>query len=204
MADFTRIRPANDIAALELSSWCSGLLSQISEFNHIVRHDLYASAATRIRVEEGLSGVRCVLFFGHGTETELLGARYSALIDTLNIESASRAIVFAVACSSASVLGTFAVSKGVECYLGFDGPLVWISRDPEDQFQPAATRGILRLIHGGTTGGALEEMTAAFGDVADYYLNGKGKGKSNSTIGWLAAFWNQKHLQLHGSGGATL
>lgn len=204
MANFCIIRPANDVGALELSSWWAILLPEIARPNHRVRNDLYASAATRTRTGEGLKGVRCVVFFGHGTETELLGAQYAALVDTLNIGNAAGAIVVAIACSSASVLGFDAVSRGVECYLGFNAPFLWISRDPEIQFQPAATRGILRLIRGGTTGGALEEMMAAFGDVVDYYLNGEGKGRSNSTIGWLAAFWNQKHLQLHGSSSASL
>jgi hypothetical protein len=204
MANFCTIRPANDAAALELSTWCAAVLPAIAHAGHAVTHDLYATAAIRRAAGNSIAGVRCVLFFGHGSDTELLGAQNSALIDTLNVAKASGAIFVAIACSSASVLGPDAIQKGVHSYLGFDSRFAWISRDPDNKFQPAATGGILQLISGSTTADAFQLMFAAFGDVVDYYLNGAGKGKTNSTIGWLTAFWSQQHLQMLGDNSAIL
>jgi hypothetical protein len=202
MADFTLIRPANDAAALELSNWCAALIPTI-QANHSIAHDLYAGAATRTSVDTALKGVRCILFFGHGKDAELLGAS-GALVDTVNAGFAQGAILIAIACSSAKVLGPDAVHHGVSAYLGFKDRFVWISRDPDHQFEAAATAGISRLLASDEIGAALGEMQAYFRSAVLYYLNGTGRTSPNRAIGWLAAFWDLQHLELQGTDSARL
>src|SRR3974390_1332049 len=125
MSDFFLIRPANDTVALELSSWCSSVSWSIPANGDNIDTELYASAPPRAAVETALPGMRCILFFGHGTYTELLGAA-RALIDTANIAKATGSIVVAIACSSASVLGPDAIRQGVLAYLGFNDRFVWL------------------------------------------------------------------------------
>jgi hypothetical protein len=204
MANFCAIRPANDAASLELSIWCAALLPAIAGSNHTVATDLYASAAVRRAVERAFANIRCVLFFGHGTETELLGARDAALVDGLNIAQARGAIFISIACSSASVLGRNAIENGVESYLGFSGPFAWVARDPDNRFQPATCRGILGMLEGMTTGAATQTMGEAFTEVVDFYLSGAGQGTTNSAFGYLTAFWDRQHLLLLGNRNAVL
>jgi len=204
MADFCAIRPANDTETVELASWCALVFPAIRSSGHSLVKDLYATRATRRAAGTAMTGMRCVLFFGHGTDTELLGAQDKALVDSLNIGNASGAIVIAIACSSGTALGPLAIQKGVESYLGFDGLFVWLSRDPDGVFQPAITDGIERLITGGDIDDVRQLIYDGLEAVIDYYQNGAGSGTTNSTNGWLTAFWSQRHLVLHGYTAARL
>lgn len=202
MSDFCTIRPASDAVAIELSAWCAALLPTIRHKHNLII-DLCASAVTRRAAGNAMHGANCVLFFGHGTPSSLVGAQFPALIDNLNIGNASGALFIAIACSSASVLGLDAIQQKVESYLGFNGLLAWICGDPDNQFQPATTCGIEKLIHGATIGEAEKEMYIEFGNVVTYY-QGLGNSKPNHTLGWLTAFWNQQHLKIHGNTRARL
>ena len=204
MGRFCTIRPANDVAALELSMWCSALHPVIGTSGHELTKDIYASSAVRSTFSGAVGNADCVLFFGHGSETELLGERNVAFVDGMNISLAAGKVFIAVACSSARVLGPVAIQNSVKSYLGFNGLLVWIHGDPNNQFQPATTIGIRRLLLGGTTGDARLKMFEAFGNAVDFYLNGTGRGTANSAIGWLAAYWDQQHLVLLGYTKAAL
>jgi hypothetical protein len=203
MPDLCLIRPANDVFALELGSWCGRLKSDIQKAGHSIGHDLYATTATRTAVEAAMSRARCTIFFGHGSYAELLGAG-GALVDTANVTKARNSVVVAIACSSAKVLGPDAISQGVDVYLGFSEKFAWLFGDADKQFEPAAVSGVLALVRGGDAGQALAQMIAAFGNVKDYYLHGAGKGAINSTGGWLSAFWNSNHITLLGATSAKL
>jgi hypothetical protein len=203
MADFTLVRPANDAVALELSGWCVNKKASVLSNGHVIANDLHASAATRSAVTSALSGSRCVLFFGHGKDAELLGSG-GALVDAANIGSASGAIVVAIACLSSKVLGPNAVHAGVDGYLGFSERLVWVSRDPDGQFEPTVTAGIDELLSGNNLGDAEAAMQRELNSVVQFYLNGAGQSPPNRALGWLSAFWDAQHVRLDGNAGATL
>ena len=197
MPDFCLIRPASDAYAAELARWCASLKADITAAGHTISHDLAGSSATRTAVDTAMPGMRCVVFFGHGSYTELLGGS-GALVDTANVANARNAILAAIACSSAKVLGLDAVSQGVEAYLGFSEKFVWLSGDPDGQFAPAAKKGLLTLLSGSDAGQALADMAQAFDDVKNYYLTGAGRRTTNSTAGWLSAYWDSNHVTLIG------
>ena len=203
MSDFCLIRPASDAFAAELSVWCSNLKPHITGAGHSIQHDLSGTSATRTAVDSAIPGMRCVVFFGHGSYTELLGAN-GALVDTANVAKAKNSILVAIACSSAKVLGLDATNQGADVYLGFSEKFVWISGDPDGQFEPAAKKGLLTLLARGDAGQALTAMAQAFDDVKNYYLNGAGKGSTNSTAGWLSAYWDSNHVTLIGPTSTTL
>ena len=123
--------------------WCSALHPVIGGSGHELTKDIYASSAVRSTFSGAVGNADCVLFFGHGSETELLGERNVALVDGMNISMAAGKVFIAVA-----------IQNSVKSYLGFNGLLVWIHGDPNNQFQPATTIGIRRLLLGGTTGDA--------------------------------------------------
>jgi hypothetical protein len=203
MADFVLIRPANDAAAIDLSNWGANLRPDVASALHTLAADLYAAATTRSAVDAAFPGTRCVLFFGHGNYAELLGAG-NILVDTANIGRISGNIFVAIACSSANVLGPDAVSQGVEAYLGFTDRFAWVSRDPDSQFEPAATAGIRELLAGRTIDDAKLEMESGFQNTVRFYQTGAGRGTPNSTFGWLTAWWDIGHLALIGIKTTTL
>jgi hypothetical protein len=47
-------------------------------------------------------------------------------------------------------------------------------------------------------------METALKNVVDYYHPGAGKSSPNAAIGFLAAFWDLRHLALHGNSAYTL
>jgi len=116
VAQVLTIRPANDAAALELASWCGALLPSVSRSAHTLAADLASARATRLNVDANLAGSGCVIFYGHGKDSELVGSGGIALVDALNVGSCAQAIVVAVACNSAKVLGPFGVSNGVAAF----------------------------------------------------------------------------------------
>jgi hypothetical protein len=197
----TLIHPANDAAALELSNWCTRIIPHLNE--GLAVKTLYAGSANRASIPPALLNAHCVLFYGHGGDAELLGAS-GPIIDTENVGLAKGAILVAVACSSAKVLGPTAVSQGLRAYLGFRDRFVWVSRDPEGCFEAAINAGVHRVVRGDTMEEAVTTMRDGLGDVVEYYLNGQGRKSPNRALGWLAAFWDQQHLELHGRGSVSL
>ncbi len=199
----TVIHPANDASALELSNWCRNLLSYINGGPGLGANR-YAGSADRTSIGGALRNAQAVLFYGHGSDAELLGASWP-IIDAENIGLAAGSIFVAIACSSAKVLGPTSVKRGVTAYLGFRDRFVWVSRDPDDGcFEEAINSGVSKLIDGGTAADALDSMSSALGDIVEYYLNGEGKKSPNRAIGWLAAYWDQQHIELHGLNTARL
>lgn len=135
---------------------------------------------------------------------ELLGSG-GALMDMVNISTASGAIAVAIASLLSKVLGPNAVHAGVDDYLGFSERLVWISRDPDGQFEPALTSGIDGLISRSTDLlGAQHGMQRQLANVVQFYPNGTGRSSPNRALGWLAAFWDAQHVRFNGNGAATL
>jgi hypothetical protein len=88
----------------------------------------------------------------------------------------------------------------VLAYLGFRDRFVWVSRDPDDGcFEEAIDSGVYLLIMNyGTAEDAVEAIHRSLGEIVEYYLNGKGRKSPNRAIGWLAAYWDQQHIELHG------
>lgn len=203
MADFLLIRPANDAAALDLSNWCTNLIPTLAAGGHTVAGDLHATAATRAAIRSNLPAKRCVTFWGHGTSTQLRGAG-GPLVDTANVGLAAGSIFLAIACSSADVLGPDAISQGVEAWLGFNNLFVWVSRDPDRQFEPAIAAGVKDLIAGGDVDSARAAIFTGLQRAFVFYQTGAGRGTTNSTFGWLAASHDSSRLTLVGNPAATL
>jgi hypothetical protein len=203
MSDLSLVRPSNDPAAAELSDWAASLIPDITASSHKYT-DRKGAGATRTAVETELTKSRATLFFGHGLKSRLQG--YSSdVVDVANIGKAAGNIVIAIACWSAVTLGPASISSGIDAYLGFDEALVWITRDPDRQFGPAATSGPRDMI---TTGSDIAACAARlqqqFDAVFQYYRTGAGASGRDAVLGWLAGTWNKAHVVKHGSGSATL
>jgi hypothetical protein len=167
----------------------------IAGAGHSLSQNLAGVDANRIQVEAALQAVRCILFFGHGSKDALAGANGTPLVNAANIGLARGTVFVAIACDAAAELGPKSIRAGIEAFLGFDDRFILLTGDPDFQFQPAATSGIRRLLGGGTTEDALDEMRRSFGHVVEFYAN---RGGPNSTFGRLVAFWTRHHLKLCG------
>jgi len=202
MSDLCLIRPANNAAAVELANWGSSLARDIASSSHSLRKDIYSVAATRAAVEKELGPSRATLFFGHGRKSRLEG--YSSdVIDSSNVGKAAGNILIAIACWSAAKLGPDAFSAGVEAYLGFDEQFVWLSGDPEHQFEPAALSGIREMLNSGADIAVCATTTQTeFDSVFAFYKTGAGSARPNAIVGWLAAAWDRDHLVVLGKGSA--
>lgn len=204
MADLCTIRPANDSTASQLSDLCKPVLLSVKQTSHVIAHDLFNTSATRQAVTQAIAGMRCVIFFGHGTVGELIAARNSPLIDSQNIGQAGNAIVIAIACSSSNQLGPDATAQGIESYLGFTDSFMWIPHDPYGLFSRAVVGAINKLLLGGSIDEVRRRLEDGFFYALEFFKTGDGRGRTNSTSGFLAAYWNQQHLDLKGNPAAVL
>jgi hypothetical protein len=199
----TLIHPANDATALELSTWCSRIISYLENGEGLSVTNLYAGLARRDNVTAALVNAYGVLFYGHGSDAELFGSS-GPIIDIQNVGLAKGTIMMAIACSSAKILGPIAVRQGLTAYIGFRDRFVWVSRDPEGCFEAAINAGVSVVTRGGPVEKAVTAMRGAFAETVEYYLSGEGRASPNRAIGWLAAFWDGQHIEWHGQGSATL
>ncbi len=196
MASVLLLRPANDAVAIELSGWAATLKSCSTPHQFT---DLTSASATRAAVDAGLPVHDLTTFFGHGAPSRLRGSP-GDLVDATNVGSASRKAIIAIACSSADILGRTAISQGVAAYLGFTRKLTWLSGDPDTQFQPAFCAAPLALLNCLTMAHAETDMFTKLEEVVDYYDSGAGNKSPNAAIGYLSAFGDLHHINLHGDG----
>jgi hypothetical protein len=197
------VRPANNAVAIELSGWAATLHNVVSTAAVYISADFASTAASRAAVDNTLPLNDALFFFGHGTLAKLLGAT-SDLVDAGNVALASGHAIVAIACSSADTLGPLAINSGVEAFIGFTRKLVWISGDPDRQFQPAICSGPESLMQGSSIKDATQAMQNALAQVENYYHHGAGRSSPNAAIGFLSALWDRTYLKSLGNDNFTL
>ncbi len=80
-----------------------------------------------------------IMFNGHGTPEEIWGQDDEVLISTKNSEILAKTITYALACSSASVLGKLACEKGANAFVGYEDEFA-LGRDSDSEATPGRDR----------------------------------------------------------------
>src|SRR5437870_9982797 len=123
MADLLLVCPEYDSQTRAFRQWASDLGYTVVQGGRHRWSSLTGTRVSRIAIDSQIAGLRppqtAVFFYGHGERDRLLNER-GAAIDALNARSLKGAIVFAVACDSASALGPLAVSVGARAYIGYN------------------------------------------------------------------------------------
>lgn len=114
-------RPNHDKVTEYLFAWSNEILES-EELKNISFLDLQGENANKKKTESYLSkqSPEVVLFNGHGSPTKICGFKDEALIENnINDSLLKDKIVYALSCSSASVLGQNAIKKGAKSFIGY-------------------------------------------------------------------------------------
>jgi len=114
-------RPNHDKVTEYLFAWSNEILES-EELKNISFLDLQGENANKKKVESYLSkqSPEVVLFNGHGSPTKICGFKDEVLIENnINDSLLKDKIVYALSCSSASVLGQNAIKKGAKSFIGY-------------------------------------------------------------------------------------
>lgn len=114
-------RPNHDKVTEYLFAWSNEILEN-KELKNISFLDLQGENANKKKVESYLSkqSPEVVLFNGHGSPTQIYGFKNEILIENNTNDSLLKdKIIYALSCSSASVLGQNAIKKGAKSFIGY-------------------------------------------------------------------------------------
>jgi len=115
------------------------------------------------------------LFYGHGTDSEMIGQDRKAMIDLENAHLLRGWVVYAMACSTARILGPAVVRAGGLAYIGFRRHFRFIPWTAQ-VFGECVNNVVKELAEGRSCVDALLSTKAKF----DYYII-KYKQKCNET-----------------------
>ncbi len=114
-------RPNHDKVTEYLFAWSNEILES-EELKDISFLDLQGKDANKKKVESYLSkqSPKVVLFNGHGSPTQICGFKNEVLVENnINDSLLKDKIVYALSCSSASVLGQSSIKKGAKAFIGY-------------------------------------------------------------------------------------
>lgn len=114
-------RPNHDKVTEYLFAW-SNKIVESEELKNISFLDLQGENVNKKKVESYLTkqSPEVILFNGHGSPTEIFGFKDEVLIENnVNDSLLKNKIVYALSCSSASILGESAVKKGAKSFIGY-------------------------------------------------------------------------------------
>jgi len=114
-------RPNHDKVTEYLFAWSNEILKN-EELKSISFLDLQGENANKKNVESYLfnQSPEIVLFNGHGSPTQICGFKNEVLIENnINDSLLKNKIIYALSCSSASVLGQNAIKKGAKSFIGY-------------------------------------------------------------------------------------
>ncbi|MCU1657821.1 MAG: hypothetical protein JWO57_2477 [Pseudonocardiales bacterium] len=208
MPDLLFIRPADDAAAVLAGLVGERLLRWVNNGAYgipaLSTHDLAGSTnATRSNVDtELLNGQRHLLYFGHGTDYQLIAGGV-ALVDGSNVHSLPRnAIMVAVACYSGVGLALTA-TQHVAGYLGWTDTLNVPSLYPDPMID-ALSMGLLVLLLGGDLAATKRELQAQFAIAYATYQGWTGGSEAARLYARMAAAFASYCVAIEGDAAAVL
>jgi len=114
-------RPNHDKVTEYLFTWGNKIIES-DELKDIDFFDLQGKEATKGKVESYLSkqSPDVILFNGHGSPTQICGFKNEVLIENdINDFLLKGKVIYALACSSAAILGQSAIKKGAKSFVGY-------------------------------------------------------------------------------------
>jgi len=112
-----------------------------------------------------ISDLNFLVFYGHGTETEMIGQDKNAMVDIDNAHLLRGWVIYAMACKTAKVLGPAVIDAGGLAYIGYTDHFNFLPGTHE-VFGECVNTIPLELGRGKSTGEALRIGREKF----DYYI----------------------------------
>lgn len=198
---FLVVRPCDDSASAQIGVW-GQRLRDLLETGRVI--DLAGSACRGGAAARALQpSVRSVAYFGHGTETTLIG-HGEVQLDLDAFRQLGDGVIVAVACHAGFQLGPdVARLPNVDGFLGFDDEIGWPTGAPLTMALAFIT-GLQCLFADGHELDCAADQLRSNLDAAcrEYRGNGTSMGLSSgeSRLGWLLAKSNRYSVVIHGNG----
>ncbi len=191
--------PESDQDEKTLGHWATSFLSSIaSDSRFSVTCDLRGSAIVRTALPHHLGSVDVVIYFGHGTPSEL---GIPTVIDAAEGPLLAGKIVAGVACEAASTLGPDLVNTyGVSGFLGFDDLLIVVTNYPSvyAAVMDATLQTLIDVSRGGADAVSVANrdfraVRAHYRTIADDPTR-PSKDRENATFLWMGAHANARTI----------
>jgi len=146
--------------------WNQNLMAKLHE---VPKEQLLLQNAVRSKVEATINAIApdLIVFYDHGSESELIGADGNSCLDTDNVNLLSGREVYTMACLSAKTLGVEAWRQGCRAFWGYVEEFGF-TLDDLDAFEELAGLGLLaRLLQGMSWADAKKQVQ----DKANYLID---------------------------------
>ncbi len=191
MSSVSYLRPNNpgDPAASDLHNWSVELQTRLAVDHATAAVIDDSSPCDRTRAAIALAAADLILFFGHGSPTDLVGTDGASAVDKSNIAIASGRSLVAVACLAGRDLGPDAITAGVEVFLGWNAKLLWLAPPPGGlgEFGSAIVDSLAIFGTGASVEQVKERLRDELDAVAEYYRTGPGSTNPDALIAYYGA-----------------
>ena len=130
------IRTKHDIITTYLYSYSEELIKEAKNKGFKVAQiegDDISEATLRSRINN--KKPKFIFFNGHGSNTALLDNKEKEFINTNSADVFKETVTYTIACSCLEGLGTEAINKGCNSFIGYKKPF-WIARDHKYESRP--------------------------------------------------------------------
>lgn len=207
-------QPNHDYTTRYISAWAEELCRiAVSKGHHAVK--LKGNRATRKELESVVNKVNPRLLFlnGHGSDDSVRGQDNEVLVQLgVNESILKSALVYALSCRSASILGKKSVESGTISYLGYTEDFIFMydvskrTRPLEDKtaglFLDPSNLLVSSLLKGHTAEGSLHKSKSAYRRTLLKLLTSEASAESNSYLPLL--LWDMNHQVCLGDQTATI
>jgi len=201
MGAFLLIRPQDDAAAEQASTWCDRLADELIAAGHELLGDVDdGTPPSAASIEAALDmPADLVCYFGHGAPDAWL-TDGKATIDKVSAGAAAGKVVVSIACLTSRELGPAAVDAGVRSWLGFTIKVpVILPHKNVDIVGEALLAGLRALAQGATLGDVRDSLILAFDQLAaDCDDGGSLAGHPAQPIGYYGALALKDSVEVAG------
>jgi hypothetical protein len=207
-------RPKHDLTTRYISTWAAKVIEEAKTRGHTVL-DLPGSRAHRGNVEGMIAKQQPQLLFlnGHGNDACVAGHDDEILIAADDNDAIlAGALVYALSCRSARVLGVQSVAKGARTYIGYRDDFIFLmtttkqTRPADDPlaalFLEPSNQVVLSLLKGHNAHDAHLKAKSDYARTIRKLLTSETNRDDTATVRYL--YWNMRHLVYHGDGNARI
>lgn len=207
-------RPNHDKVTAYLSAWSNEILKS-EELKDISFLDLQGENANKIKVESYLSkqSPEVVLFNGHGSPTKVCGFNDEVLIENdINDSLLKNKIIYALSCSSASVLGQNSIKTGAKSFIGYKHSFILCTDKNREatplkdniahSFLEPSNRLSISILKGNSTGEATRKSKEEFKKEILKYASTKSMPGADRVAS--ALLWNMNNQVVLGNNEAKI
>ena len=202
MSDVITIRPKDDAAARQASTWCDEFTAAMTAGGHTIVEDVddLSPADTKTIIAAFRRTADLICYFGHG-EDDAWSTHGAVTVDGASILAARGKCVISIACNTGRAMGPNAVTGGVASWLGFTIQVPVVSPyKTRDGFGEAIVEGLKTLVSGGTMQQARDDVSDALDALSrDFDTGGSLSGHAHAWLGHFGAIALHDHVTVNGT-----